>query len=50
MRQPPYAANITWLLRYRAALASNIYAIFWPVYLTRDLHLSVPDVFSIIGD
>lgn len=48
-RQPAYAANMSWLLRYRAALASNIYAVFWPVYLTRDLHISVPDALGLIS-
>jgi MFS family permease len=47
--QPPYAANLVWLLRYRGAFASNIYAIFWPVFLTRDLHISVPDALEIIS-
>lgn len=47
--QPPYAGNMIWLLRYRASFASNIYAIFWPVYLTRDLRISVPDVLEIIS-
>jgi hypothetical protein len=49
VRQPPYAANVAWLLRYRGALASNIYAIFWPVYLTRDLHISVPGALGLIS-
>lgn len=49
VRQPPYAANLAWLLRYRGALASNIYAIFWPVYLTRDLHISVPGALGLIS-
>lgn len=49
VRQPTYGANMSWLLRYRAALASNIYAIFWPVYLTRDLHISVPDALGLIS-
>jgi MFS family permease len=48
-RQPPYATNAVWLLRYRAALASNVYAIFWPVYLTRDLRISVPDALGLIS-
>jgi MFS family permease len=47
--QASYAANIVWLLRYRGAFASNIYAIFWPVYLTRDLGISVPDALEIIS-
>lgn len=47
--QPSYAGNMIWLLRYRASFASNIYAIFWPVYLTRDLRISVPDVLEIIS-
>lgn len=47
--EPSYAANMVWLLRYRAAYASNIFAIFWPVYLTRDLHISVPDALEIIS-
>jgi MFS family permease len=49
VEQPTYAANIVWLLRYRWGVASNIYAIFWPVYLTRDLHISVPDALGIIS-
>lgn len=47
--QTLYAANIVWLLRYRGAFASNIYAIFWPVYLTRDLRMSVPEALEIIS-
>lgn len=47
--QPSYAGNILWLLRYRGAFGSNIYAIFWPVYLTRDLHISVPNALEIIS-
>jgi MFS family permease len=48
-RQFSYAGNMPWLLRYRGAFASNIYAIFWPVYLTRDLRISVPDALGIIS-
>ena len=48
-RQTSYATNIAWLLRYRGAFGSNIYAIFWPVYLTRDLRMSVPDALEIIS-
>lgn len=44
-----YAGNMPWLLRYRGAFASNIYAIFWPVYLTRDLRIPVPDALGIIS-
>lgn len=36
-------------MRYRGAFGSNIYAIFWPVYLTRDLRISVPDTLEIIS-
>ena len=49
VHQSSYAGNTKWLLRYRGAFASNIYAIFWPVYLTRDLHISVPDALEIIS-
>ena len=49
VRLPSYARNTLWLLRYRGAFASNIYAIFWPVYLTRDLRIPVPDALEIIS-